>query len=590
MNEIITSPEEALSLINQIENEEIVGDDRTKVMQRLKMFHESAQSDISNEGTQREKLNWATRFGRDLEKRKIMFEDIMEATTPGDDGVVEQGYPEAVLQTVGKVGAGAFFDFIGETLISGGRGLSVITPDLIEKPLLNAATSAGHAFLNTDAGKAGLKAAVEGIEKWNEYKEKNPRSARNIEAVVNIGMLAVPIKGKPKISVGNMAIHPSPIKGGTWLTEFGHAGEKMLERGLTSEMKRKTAYIDELILEKASQSVLEGRVSRTLEKGVGWTEGLWKEYTLSPFEKSMAKEVRKISGVSPKKTFQGNWRAIETAVWDESKKLTKLLNKHDVPVSPLDYRKVLVASRKELADNPLIVGDAAKTSERIINKAWDLASPAIQKNKLSASELLKVRKWLDDWIAKQKGEKVFGSKKGSIDPGLETAMSAAVKSVRNSINELVITKATDVGVKKSLTKQNLLLTAMDRVKAKAASEGNNVLLRLWRRFLPALTARGQATQSLALLSGVGGLGAASLFAPSITTVAGVGAAAYFGTRAVMSPKLKIHIGNILNGVDDLIKKALDPATVLELRADKALLLEFLKAAEEASLREKSGSP
>lgn len=586
MNGTIPTSEEAEVLIGQLRRGELTGDDEKNGLQRLQAFSDSVQSHVVNEGNPEQRLNWAERFGNDLEKRGVMLQDIMEATFPGKDGVIEQGYYEGVLQTIGKVGAGAFIDFIGETLISGGRGLSAITPDQIKKPLLNAATTAGHAFLNSDVGKAGLKAATSGIENWIEFKADHPRAARNIESVVNIGMLLMPVKGKPKIIVGDTVLHPAPAKGGTWLTEFGHAGEEAIKRGLTSETKRKAAYIDDLVLELPTKAVLEARVRGTVEK---W-RGLTSEYILNPFEKSMAKEVAKIPGVSPKNTYQGNHRIIDTAVSNEAKKLTGLLKEHDVPVSAFSYRKVLVQARNKLAENPLIVGDAAKTAEKIIDRAWKLAKPAMEKGKLSAGELLKVRKSLDEWVTKQKGTKIFGDAKETLDPGLETAMTAAVRSVRTSINELVIARSANVGVKESLAKQHILLTALDRVKAKAAKEGANILWRIWKKFQPALTARGQATQSFALLTGVGGLGAASMFAPSITTMAGVGAAAYLGARTLTSPKLKFLVGNILKGVDDLMKKASDPSTILELRADKAFLLEILKSAEETSLREKSGSP
>ncbi len=140
------------------------------------------------------KDNFFERFGDDLKERfGEQGAEIINARVRGD-----QGFASTALQLTGKVGAGTIMDFIGEALISGGRGLSAITPDFIEDPLKENATKAGILLLDTELGQKGLEAATKGVAKWEEFSSEHPVMARNIESVVNIGLLVAPVKGKPK--------------------------------------------------------------------------------------------------------------------------------------------------------------------------------------------------------------------------------------------------------------------------------------------------------------------------------------------------------------------------------------------------------
>lgn len=575
MNGTITNEEDAIFVAGKIRDGTLTGEDKDRAFQALNEFRASGY-----EHTPEEQLNFSQRFGEDLKKRNVMLKDIWEASMPGEDGKIEQGFSEAMLQTIGKVGVGAAFDFIGEALVSGVRGLSTITPDVIEKPIIGTAVNAGHAFLNTPVGLKGLEAAKGGVEKWTEFKAEHPRAARNIESVVNIGLMFVPIKGKPKIKVGGTTTSPSPLNGGTWLTEIGHAGEKIVQSGLNTAAKRKAAYVDDLVLPKPSVAAAEAQVPGTVEGGILRQ----KKYVLNPAEQAVAAEVRAIPGVSPQKTFQGNWSAINTAVKHIHERLAGLLKKNDVPITQGTIVNRLRRVKEKLALNPLIVGDAARTAEKLMAQAWKL----IKENKvtarsatsgkkvpaINASALLKMRTKLDDWVKKQKGNKAF-------DPKMDSALTIAVREVRGELNDLVAISVPDVAVKASLKRQHLLLNAMENIAPKAAAEGGNMLWRLWRRAVYILPVRSQMTQGLALLLGVGGLGAAAIGGPFVRAAAVMAGTGYFARKVLTSPKLRIAIGNVLKGTDDLIKRYKnDPAALMELRASQALLLEMKKSAEE----------
>ena len=76
-----------------------------------------------------------------------------------------------------------------------------------------------------------------------------------------------------------------------------------------------------------------------------------------------------------------------------------------------------------------------------------------------------------------------------------------------------------------------------------------------------------------------------MFAPAIQAAFGLGTAGYYGARAITSPQLRIAAGNILKGIDDLIKTTKDPQTLLVLRADRALIGSLLQPSNGTSTEE-----
>jgi len=493
--------------------------------------------------TEEQKLNFAQRFGEDLDKRREMYQTITDAYLNG-----EQSYAEGLLQVGGKVAAGAVLDLIGEVVISGGRGLLTITPDVIEDPIRSGLTGVAHEFLNTDIGQRGLEAAVEGVEKWGAFKEENPRSARNIEAVVDVAVLLAPVKGKPKAPT----------------TAIGRTGESFARSSSAVSKKQHLTFTEGLVRPKQMKAIREAEVARTTESGLlkqKWT-------TPSAAEKSMAQEVSTVSGVSVKKTLQGNYNAIAAEVKRESDDLVRSLSKDDFIVPRAEFRAEMDSVLLKLQDNPLIVGDAAKVAERIVRKMDDL----VDINKSSGSGLLRSRKELDAWMRSQKGPNIF-------DPKLENAMSIALREVRQATNDFISARATNVGVKESLKKQSTLLRAMDNIVPKAADEASNTLLRLWHNGLRLLPLRGEFNQAMAAAFGVGGLGASAIFAPMFTKLAFGSIGAYAAYRYVTGPASRREIGKALKAIDQMIRKTSDAQLIRSLRADRALLLELSKEAK-----------
>jgi len=490
-----------------------------------------------------EKLSFLERFQEDLDKRVAMNEEIMVAVQAG-----EQTVAEAMLQIAGKQGAGALMDFLGEVVISAGRGLAAITPDSIKE----GATGAAVAFMNTEIGQKGLNAATQSVEAYQQFRLENPRAARNIEAVVDIGLILFPVKAK-LVAADSGAI--------------GRVGEKVAEKAVKQTAQSKKAFVDDLIKPKQTTAVRTEQVARTTEEGVLKS----KQVALSPKEVAIAETVNKIPGVSTKKTLQGNHEAIQAELGKQANTLKSTLLKNDVPISRkelLDAGKVI---KTNLKSNPLIVGDAEKSAVKIIRKMDDL----VKANKPTASGLLQARKELDVWVRSQKGSNIF-------DPKQENAISIALREVRESANALIAKKVPDVSVKESLRIQSNLYRAMDNIAPKAGDEAANVLLRAWQNTMRALPIRGEFNQLMALAFGVGGLGASAMFAPIFTKLVLTGLITYATGKAIMSATTKKGIALLLKQTDKAIKTATNPALIKQMRLDRALIVELLKSSNQTS--------
>ena len=493
--------------------------------------------------SEEEKLGFVTRVGNDLKKRLSMQRLIASEVSAGN-----QSFAEGMLQVGGKVGAGAAFDFMGEVLVSAGRGLSNITPDVIEQPMKDAAISAGHAFLNTEIGRKGIDSAMQGVDAYAQFSEENPRAARNIEAVVNIGLLAAPVKGKPKADT----------------TVLGKTALSLEKKALEQTGQSKANFVKTLVMPKQTAAVRTEQVGRTAESGLLRS----KQVGASKAEEAIAKTVSEIPEVSGKNTLQGNYNVINQALSKEAESLSKQLIKNDVAIS---RKEILEASKKiktTLADNPLLVGDAEKVANKIISKMDGI----IKKNGSSASGLLKSRKELDAWIKSQKGKNIF-------DPKNENAISIALREVRQSANDLIAKKVPSLEVKESLRAQSNMYRALENIAPKAADEASNVALRAWQNVTSILPFRGEFNQTMAVLFGVGGLGASAMFAPFFTKLALGGIVTYGVGRAVMSAPVKKGLSLLLKESDKAIRATKDANLIKQLRADRALVVEILKDSE-----------
>ena len=508
---------------------------------------QTAQSLLAQLDKPEKKQNFFERFGDDLKRRfGEQGAEIINARVRED-----QGFASTALQLTGKVGAGSIVDFLGEALISGGRGLSFITPDFIEDPLKRSATKAGMALLNTKLGQKGLNAASKGIESYRKFSEEHPVMARNIEAVVDVGLLVSPVKAKPKPAVAGR------------LTKAGLKLEKSAERAVVQNKKN---FVERLVTPSQTKKVREAQVGRTTEQGALRS----KKVELTPQQKASAVEVEKLA-VSPKKTNQGNFNVVSEAVSKEADKLQKGLaglGSRGKYVEK-EFTEELSGALARITQTEAVVGDA----ERAVIKMIARMERAAERNPNTLSGLLRARKQFDSEI-------IAGKAGNALASDIESAMNIAVREVRQTTNNFINARAKGVGVRRSLDKQFRLLNAMDDIKIKAAAEGNNMLIRGFRNALKLLPFRGEFNQFLAAIFGIGGLGASARFAPYFTKLVGLTGITYIAGKAVMRPGSRKGLAGLLTMIDRAIQKTTDPAVIRQFRLDRAAIVELLKTSKE----------
>lgn|SRR3990167_3657454 len=410
----------------------------------------------------------------------------------------------ATFRTLGE-GAGAVGDI-------GFEILKLATPKFLEDLAKKGVEKIGQ----TEIAQALAK-------KYTELKEKHPEATKDFEAVFNIASIipVAKVVGVGVKQVGKVAFKTL------------QKGEETLARGaLEATAQSQQSFVRNLIRPEQTKAVKEAQVGRTTETGTG----IFKKSEIEPTARELRSEssVLEVKGVSAKNTFQRNYNLIKNENVAEAKRLTEKLAQNDFAYP----RKELVARlrqvKEELARNPVITGDAEKTAEKLIAEIERRINAAPSKG----SELLKIRKEFDQWVENQKGGNIF-------DPSKENAFSVSNRAIRRSINDFLDEKAPNVEVKKSLQKQSALYDAMDNIGPKAAIEANTAMGRFFQRMDKVLGTKNKAVQILAATVGIGGLGAASTFAPGAAVIGVGGYLIYRGGKLVMSPKSQKAFSDVL---------------------------------------------
>lgn len=131
------------------------------------------------------------RIGQDIETRGTELDEIRRAV-----GIGEQTFAEGVGQVVGKTIIGGGLDIVGEIAGSGldvvASGVSAITPDFLGEPIADFSEGALEWVLGSQIGQLGIEAARAGEQAYEEFKAEHPRAARNIESVMNVGLIMAP--------------------------------------------------------------------------------------------------------------------------------------------------------------------------------------------------------------------------------------------------------------------------------------------------------------------------------------------------------------------------------------------------------------
>lgn len=426
----------------------------------------------------------------------------------------EQSLLETRFQQLGKAGAGTISDMVGLGL---GEAYKLAKKD----PVMNLATKPMEAAV---ASKPVQKAAQYVGEKYGDFKEINPRAARNIESAVDIASL-IPAGKVTKAAAGEV-VGPA----------LSSTGDMLKNSGQAAFNAKRTDFLVDLIRPKPTPTVRADQFARSFEKG-----GLLRQTVTPPdaSELAVAETLFKLP-VKKSNSLRGNADIIRAANSKEAQALIAKLKANDVVINDDVILNTFSNVRAELAKNPYVVGDGAKAADNVLNSALDIVS----KNPRTASGLLESRKQLDRLIESQRGSKMF-------DPALESPISNAVQLVRQSINQMVADAVPDAQVKASLARQSNMYRALDNITTKGAFEKPTRIGRAADTVNKAVTLKNAALGTAAL----GGAGLAGLLSPALLPIGVAGLGLYGAQKALRAPGLRTALGKTLSTTGKVLEKA-----------------------------------
>ena len=320
---------------------------------------------------------------------------------------------------------------------------------------------------------------------------------------------------------------------------------------MSQAAQQRTTFLEGLIRPKETPTVRAEAAGRTADPTL-FTPG---RVRATAQEVEIARTVGEIPTILPTNSLRQNLRAVNTRIGQEALELQNALKAEPFKIS----REAIVTERaalgRRLAANPLLVGDAEKVAEKVLAQAGQL----ISRNPKTGAGMLAARRQLDAWVKTQR-PKVF-------DPKVESALSVAVREVRQSMNKLLDDAAPSAGVRQSLRRQSNLFRASENIADKAAFEVGTKAQRAFETIQNALGLRGIGIGIMGIL-GIG-TGPVAATAAGLFTVGAAG-------KVLLSAPAKKALGRLLQLSDRAIRTTKDARVLTRLRADRAALIELMR--------------
>lgn len=443
----------------------------------------------------------------------------------------QQTGAETALQALGQ-GAGFATDIIGS-------GLSLLTPE----PVKNVLGSVVQKALGTDAAKKV-------IDDYSTWAKNNPRAASGLESVINITSI-LPIGAGAKTAGGVVA------KGA-----LSKTGEKLITSAEKTAVGTKQSFVRSLVRPEQTKAVREEQVARSKEIGTG----ILKRTEITPSATELNAEqsiIKNVPNINAKNSYQKNFNLIKDRASELGEELAVKVKQNDVSIPRDTSKQKLLDVQNYLSTVPTITGDAETTAKRLIIEANKL----LDKYGENASGVLQARKDYDEWV--------LSLKRNAFDAKTENAFTIANDQIRSALNNIVIDNVKDVNVKQSLREQFGLYTALNNIKTKAAIEADSAIGRFFQASSKILGTKNKAVQALAAVVGIGGLGAASTFAPAASIIGIGGFLTYKAGKLLLSPQVKSALGRTLKEIDRKLPTIKDATQKNQLLLEVSLIKSML---------------
>lgn len=163
-------------------------------------------------------------------------------------------------------------------------------------------------------------------------------------------------------------------------------------------------------------------------------------------------------------TFAEKVNAVRDAIVSTAKELKSNLTSGEIlPILTEDDIGLLEKSIAEKLNTPaarILTGNAEGTAKDILEQ---FKSYLPKNGDVTMADLLEARQKLDGWMEGLRGQGIF-------DPARENATSVALRSVRQSVHDVIDSRVPDANLRALLRKQSLLYDAKDALAQKAAKE------------------------------------------------------------------------------------------------------------------------
>lgn len=473
---------------------------------------------------------------------------------PQNLGEARKTPSSAIFPSVGSV-AKVVTTSIGEGIKLGGKGVLEMTPDSLEKTVVDSFVDKYNSLAQTDAGEAiidfGLSAAKGGLNMWQNFRQNNPIFADELQGVFQVSEIYKP------------AALRKPVPDTTGFRE--QAGKVEAKASQMTWDQKRADVVKAVEPVEITPKMAEDRAERTStdEKGNA-------TYNPSEAEEAMYKVLATKTKVKSANTNQQNLNEVKESIKKASEALDKDLA--EIDYIKLDKKQLKtelnVIVQDLLENNPSLVGNPGIAAERL----FTFVAKKLDESDGSPLSVMNVRRQLDEEIGK------FG--RDNYD-GNEKAYLIAQKTVRDFLNNKVAEIAPFSEIPQQLLDIHSMFKARDLLRTKAGPEANTRLgIHMQNLMRTTGTVLPKTPLSVALtLGGAYGLATSQVLQDAIPFLLGggaLGAVGYAVHRGTISPDLRKAMSKLLKFTDQAIKKTKSDEMAEALALDRAFIVELMK--------------
>ena len=480
----------------------------------------------------------------DFSRRK---QSVVDTFRDGASGEISGN--RVIANTLGDV-AGGGLDAMGAGISSAvdtvDAGFETVLPNITKSVKDFTKVQLGDAatyISNSTAGKVGLKALNRGVEAYSTWAEENPQDAKTLGSFVNVALVLSPVK--KSIAVNREMSLLNRAAGG--LTKSAEKSKRIISK------KRATAAVMSIKPEAANLETTRTLGFRTTKQ------------TPSKFESLLVDEVTKLN--LNKRDSDGEvYDKVSESIREKGASLSDDLAESDVVITEKVLSDVIDKSIDDLVGVQLGLG--SQEIKPILNKVKRIAKDIFRQFPDTPGGVLDARKALDDWLTASGYEKLL------MRDAAQTAQVEAVRTIRRSMNQIVIDAVPDADVAARLESQSLLFSAKDVLTDKKPKEARNSI--------GALVDSLKVNTSISIP--VTPVGLSLLASTGVSTLGGgygltaLAAGISFGVgKVIMNPSTRIGLAKLISGVDKLIESGgIAGDKLKQLRVHRAAVLELIE--------------